>query len=282
MFGALGSSAYEEMDVLSTQIATLTVTESTTASPPDILRYAIDTLILPFMRLEDVCAYGQADHRGAKRALIEVQKRGYSWLPEGDTQTAQAIRVHLRNVREAVMCGKRCIFNCLTSKMEQSDQNEYPEEFELRTALRSCKTFEEALLNKDIISKITRLGLLGNPYNPILLPPELGQFTGLTHLRCAGFRLKMISPVVLKCKELVSLDLSFTTLTILPPYIGKCEKLQFLWLINNRLVTLPSELNECKALRKIEVQANPLDKEFRERIHTIFPKISVVTEMILA
>lgn len=275
MASAVGFDAptYSNMKALSTHMAAVTLTEATTAIT--IPRDVIDTYILPYMKLEVACLYGNTDRRGANKALTEVRKRGYSWLRESDTRKDFAAAKHLHNVRIAVMCGQNRLFTFLTRPYIPC--LEPKQEYANRAPLQYCRSLEE-ICKKDI-SRITTLTLSSAIHEgPMLLPIELALFKGLTHLFCTNCNLKMVSPVVVKCNKLIKLYLASNKLEALPPYIGRCESLQFLQLANNELHSLPLELTECITLKGIKVMENPLDKDFEESIPRYFRNIVVTTE----
>ncbi len=264
MIPAIDTTTNVSVELLAEGMQALTLPDER----PDILY----DLIFKHMLLEDVCSFGQVNSSCAHRALIEVRSRGYSWLREDDIRSGVEAAKHVHNVRMAVKEGQRLLFDYLTGPQLCG--------VEIQPPLLVCKTLDEALSNKEVISRITKVTLLSlNSLCGILLPPELEQFTALTKLECIVERkLKMVSPVVIKCKQLKSLSLACNGLTTLPSYMSKCSNLEELWLTNNKLNTIPSELNECKKLKEIYLMGNPLDKEFKSFAEKSFPNVFIKTE----
>ena len=226
-------------------------------------------LIFERAMLEDVCSFGQVNSICANRALVEVQRRGYSWLRKDVERSGFEIAKHLHNVRIGLKEGQKCLLDFLNAK--------------IFAPLPPCKTLEEALLNKELISTIKEItiSLVLGKFD-ILLPPELEQFTALEEFTCSGGiawgKLRMISPVITKCQQLKKLSFPCNKLTTIPSYISTCSQLVELCLSNNRLSGIPSELSKCENLRAIYLMGNPLDKEFQDFADEFFRGVHIKTE----
>jgi Leucine-rich repeat (LRR) protein len=89
-----------------------------------------------------------------------------------------------------------------------------------------------------------------------VLPPEIAQFTKLTHLSLDNTKLIFIPEWIDQLTELTSLSLNSNQLTDLPESIGRLSSLKTLHLDDNQLRFLPESIGKLKALTELWIDGN--------------------------
>ena len=106
--------------------------------------------------------------------------------------------------------------------------------------------------------RLTWLALGEDDLQIHLLPENIGQLDGLTHLYLSGNHLKQLPASIGKLRKLEALYLNDNALTQLPESIGELVKLEQLYLNGNRLTTIPASIANMAALRNLYLNGNQI------------------------
>jgi internalin A len=121
-----------------------------------------------------------------------------------------------------------------------------------------------SMAHEDALRKIQEAARLGKTALSIrgtgltVLPPEIGQLTGLEGLYLSGTGLTMLPPEIGQLTGLQMLDLSDTGLTALPPEIGQLTGLRELYLSGTGLTMLPLEIGQLTGLQVLNLSRTEL------------------------
>ena len=93
----------------------------------------------------------------------------------------------------------------------------------------------------------------------LVLPPEIGNLTHLTSLRCSGNLLHQLPQETTSLKRLRELDCRNNALKILPENISKLRSLRRMDVAVNRLRNLPESIVKLNALQHLDCSYNELE-----------------------
>ena len=117
------------------------------------------------------------------------------------------------------------------------------------------------------IKNLTNLVLLNLSRNPIQcqtskdyqgLPVELSRLPALRCLFMSECGLKVVPPVIWKCKGLEVLDISINKIEEISPKLGDLTKLKHLNVQQTNIKTLPQEIACCQDLKELLMWGNPI------------------------
>lgn len=94
--------------------------------------------------------------------------------------------------------------------------------------------------------------------NLTIIPPEIGNLTGLKELELRNNTISTLPPETGNLTEMTRLYLSFNNLSSLPPDIGNLTRLTILYIFFNELTSLPSEIGNLTNLAVLCIEGNHL------------------------